>query len=107
MPGPGEKACTTAIGLKAEMADADETVWQHVQEETLDEVLCIEGEELLLVASAPVAIAEGHATVLKGHQPFVADGDAVSVATEVTEHLGWAGHGSFAVNDPILGSSLL
>jgi len=89
------------------MSDADEAGWQHVQEETLDEVCGIEGEELLLVASAPVAIAEGHATVLKDHQPFVADGDAVSVATEVTEHLGWARHGSFAVNDPVLGRSLL
>ena len=89
------------------MSDADEAGWQHVQEETLDEVWGIEGEELLLVASAPVAIAEGHATVLKGHQPFVADGDAVSIATEVTEHLGRARHGSFAVNDPVLGSSLL
>ena len=80
---------------------------QHVQEETLDEVRGIEGEELLLVAAAPVAVTEGHATVLKGHQPFVADCDAVSVATEVTEYLGRTCHGSFAVNDPVLSRSLL
>ena len=38
VPGLGEKACTTAIGLKTEMSDADEAVWQDVQEEALDEV---------------------------------------------------------------------
>ena len=44
----GEKLGTTAIGLKAEVSDADESTREHVQEETLDKGSGREGEELWL-----------------------------------------------------------
>ena len=64
-------------------------------EESPHEVGRIEGEESAAVAATTVTIAEGYPTVSKSHQSFVSDGDALSVAAEVSEHLVRAGHGRF------------
>lgn len=102
----GDELGATAIGLKAEMSDPDEAPWQDVPQEALDEVRCIEGHEAPGIASSAVAVAEGHLARFEAHQALVADGDAMRVAAEVTQHLVGAGHRCFAVDDPLAGGGL-
>jgi hypothetical protein len=72
-----------------------------VQEEALDEVSCLEGEELLCVAVPSIAIAKGYMAILERQQALVTDGDAVGVSAEVSQYLGGTSHGCFAVDDPV------
>jgi len=106
LPRSGDEARTTAVGLEAEVADADEARRQHMQEEALDEGRCFEGEELLDAAASSIAIAKGHPTLVEGDQPFVADRDAVGVAAQIAEHLAGPRHGRLAVDHPRLGCGL-
>ena len=51
-PGFCQKPDATAVRLETEVADADETARQHVEQESLDEARRVEAEQLLRV---PVA----------------------------------------------------
>ena len=77
-----------------------------MQEESLDEGRCLEGEEPLDPVVLSIAIAKGHKTLFEGHQPFVSDGDAMGITAQVTKHLRGARHGRLAVDDPLFGRRL-
>jgi hypothetical protein len=71
-----------------------------VEEESLDEVRRFDGEEPR-GAALSISIAKAHPIVSEGHQPLVADGDAMGVAAEIAEHLRGAGQGRLAVDHPL------
>lgn len=104
--GSSEELCAGAVGLKAVVSYADETMREHVLEEAPNEVRDGHGELSGNVATPPIAVAEGDPPVLESHEALVADGDAMGIAAEVAEHLFRAGEGSFAVDDPGLGGGL-
>jgi hypothetical protein len=107
LAGAGEELGAAAIGLQAVVSNANEAPGQHVKEKTANKFGGREGEDSSLVSATAVAIAEAHAAILKSEQPLVAEGDAMSVATEVAQYLIGAGHGRLAVDDPGLGRGLL
>jgi hypothetical protein len=106
LPCEGNQARATAVGLEAEMADADEATGNDMEEESLDEGSRFEGERLAGVAAFAIAIAKGHQAVLEGEQALVSHGDAVGVAAEIPEDLGGTRQGGFAVDHPLLGRCL-
>jgi len=96
----------TAIRLKTEVSDTDKAAGQDVEEEAADEIARAHGHESCGVSAAPITIAKGDHALLQGHEAFVADGDAMRVATQIAQHLLGAGHGRLAVDDPLLGHGL-
>lgn len=106
LPRVAQEASPTGVCLKTKVADSDEAAGQDVKQESLDEVRAWESERCAAVVAPAVAVAKRHLTVFVGHEPFVADGDAMCVAAEVAQHLLRAGHGGLAVDDPFLGGGL-
>jgi hypothetical protein len=58
-----------------------------MQQEAAQELVGVQGEELLCVALCVVAIAERDGFAVEGDDPGVADGDAVGVVGEIRENL--------------------
>ena len=101
-----DEARATAVGLETEVPDTDEAARKDVQEESLDKVRRFEGEELPDVAALSIAIAKGHPTLLKSHQPLVPDGNAVGVPAQIPEYLRRTCQRRLAVDHPLLGRRL-
>jgi hypothetical protein len=106
LPRASKEASATGVCLKAEVTDSDEATGQDVKQESPDEVRGRKCERSAQVVAPAVAVAKRHLTAFVGHEAFVADGDAMGVAAEVTKHLCRPSHGSLAVNDPPLGGGL-
>jgi hypothetical protein len=96
-----DAASAGTVCEKAVIADADQSGRQHMQQEAAQELVDIEGEKLLGVAVCVVAIAEADAVAVKGDDPGVADGDAVSVVGEISENLLRSAKRWLAVDDPV------
>src|ERR1022692_1576932 len=56
----------------------------------------------LLAAVSVVFPTEGDVAVGHGQEPMIGDGDAVSVACQIVEHILRSAEGAFAVDDPLL-----
>ena len=89
-----------AIGEEAEVADADHSDRQHVEQETADELDRIEGHGLGARVIRVVFPVEADLAVFQGSKPMVGDGDAVRVARQVLEHAAWSTERRLDVNDP-------
>jgi hypothetical protein len=96
-----EEAIAGDVGLEAEVTDADEGAGQDVKKESTDEGGCGKGELPGAVAVLSIAVEETDLAIFESHETLVADGDAMSVTTEVAEHLCGTGEGCLAVDDPI------
>jgi hypothetical protein len=71
---------SSAVGEKTEVADADQPPGQNVDEEGSQELICGDGQDLLLAAARVVLPAEGDSILLECHEAMVGNGDTVSVA---------------------------
>jgi hypothetical protein len=56
LPCSRDELAAASIGLKAVVSDTDETMRQHVEEETVDECACVQGHEAAGVAVASIVI---------------------------------------------------
>ena len=92
-----------AIGEQSIVAQAHEATRKDVQEKATQELIGLQGHGLVLSMVGVVLVTKGHLTVLHGLQAGVADGDAMGVAAEITQHLLGAGEGVLGVNHPGLG----
>jgi hypothetical protein len=93
-PGAG------AVGEEAVVADADEALGQHVEQEAADELGKGEGQSSRPTA-AVVLEAEGDGGARDVQQTGVRDGDAVGVAGEVLEDVLGTVEGWLGVDDPL------
>jgi len=97
----GERALSFAIGQKTKMADLDEAAWQHMEQEAAHKLQSIQGHGLLLVAVCGITPAKGNLTVLEAQESTVGDGDAVSVVSQVLNHMPRAREGLLDVDNPV------
>jgi hypothetical protein len=61
---------------------------------------------LSLIALAPIAIRAGHAAVANLQEAMLGHRDAVDIASQVREHLGWPGARLLGVHPPRLAIEL-
>ena len=66
-----------------------------MQQESAQELIERQGHQLLLVVVGGVAPTKGHVLVGRGDEPVVGDGDAMSVTTQILEHILGAAEGWF------------
>ena len=97
----GELGGALAVGHEAEVADAVETVGQHMKEEAANELVGPELHDLCRAVLAVVLPAEGDMIVVEGDEPAVGDRDAMGVAAEISQDLCWSAEGPLGVNDPV------
>ena len=90
-----------AVPQEPVIANALEPVRQHVQQETPDEFPGAQGHRFDLITSAIVFPLEPDLIVFDVKQPVIRDGDAMSIAAHVIEHLLGSGERSFGIDNPI------
>ena len=96
----GQLAGARARGEEAEVADADEALRQHVQEEAAEKLVDVERERAHLTAVPIVLPPKRDGVVGDVDEPVVGDGDAVGVAREVVEDVRRAAEGRLRVRRP-------
>ena len=99
-----EAGLAGSAGEQAVMADAMEAAWQHVEQETANELVRSKRHDPLPVGAvaAIVLVAEGDPGLVVGDEPPVRDGDTVGVAGEIGEHRLGAGERRLGVDNPAL-----
>ena len=83
------------------MADLDEALWQHVEEEPSQKLVGREGNGVAATS------AEGDAAGVERNEAAVGKSDAMSVAAQVAENVLWSAEGRFGVDDPALSLKLV
>jgi hypothetical protein len=89
-----------AIGEEAEVADADHSGRQHMEQETADELDRVQGHGLDARVIRIVFPVEAYAAVFESAKAVVGDGHAMSVASQIFEHAPWSTERRLYVNDP-------
>lgn len=85
------------------MSDTLETRWQHVQQETANELAAFEPD------GSPFALAclvgthpEGNIVGVEAHDVLIGDGDPVGVAPQTRQHLFRPTQGLLGVHHPVM-----
>ena len=92
------------IRQKAEVSDANESVWQHMLQEASQELDGAERAQLCAIPIRIVTPAERYFPVLEGYDPVIADGDPVGVLRQIRQNLLRPAEWSLRVADPFLSS---
>jgi hypothetical protein len=82
--------------------DTDKTFGQDVKQKAAHELVRGNGHDSGLVAACIVPPTKRDVAAIEGNETVVGDGDTVSVAPEVTDHLLRAAEGGLGVDDPVL-----
>lgn len=82
VPDPGNIGGPMAISEEAVMADAVLTLWQNMDQEPTDELVCLESHGFVPAGAAYTVVldAEGDALIVHSDQTAVGDGYAMCVA---------------------------
>jgi hypothetical protein len=96
----GELGSAMAVGHEAEVADAVETVGQHMKQEAANELVGLELHDLCRAVLAIVFPREGDMIVVECDEPAVGDRDAMGVAAEIGQDLCGSAEGPLGVNNP-------
>ena len=84
------------------MTDTDESLRQDVKQEAPNELVGGDGHRSHLVAASVIPPAKRNVVAIESNEPVVGDGDAVSVAAEVSDDLLRPAEGGLGIDDPIL-----
>jgi hypothetical protein len=82
-----EQFAAAAMGQKPEVADADESRRQHVQQESAEEFIDRQRHQTLLILVSGIAPAKGDDAVGERDKAMVRDRDAVGVLTEIAKRM--------------------
>jgi hypothetical protein len=96
-----ELGCAVTVGHEAEVADTVEPVGQGVKEEAANEFAGLELHDLGGAALTVILPSKGDMVVVEGDEAAVGNGDAVSVAPEIGENLGWSSERLLGIDDPV------
>ena len=84
----------------AEIADADESSRQHVQQESAQELVDGQRHQTLLAVVSGIAPAKSDHAIGKSDQPMVGNGHTMGVLAEITERVLGTAEWTFGINHP-------
>jgi len=93
-----------AIGQESELAEALPAARQHMQQEAANELIGRKGHSSLLIAAGVVFPAKGDLAIFASEQAVVGNGYSMSVATQISQNLGWATEGRLGIDPPLTAS---
>jgi hypothetical protein len=89
------------VGEKAEVADADKSPWQYVQQESPQELIHGQGHEPLFILMSRIAPPEGDEAVGERNESVIGNRNAMSITTEIAERMLRTAEWPFAIHHPI------
>jgi hypothetical protein len=89
-----------ATRQETEVPDANETTWQHVQQETTQELIDRQSEEAFPVFMGGVPPAKRNLVIGERDEAVIGNRHPMSVSTEVAKHLFGAAERWFAIDHP-------
>lgn len=84
------------------MPDTNEALGQNVEQKPPHELLRGDGHDSGLVAARIVPPTKRDVAAVEGKETVVGDGDTMSVASEVADHVRGAAEGGLGVDNPVL-----
>jgi hypothetical protein len=73
-----------------------------MEKEAPQELLGREGHLSLLIMVRIILPAEGDLIMLEGHKAVVGDGNAMGIASQITQHMMGTAEGGLGIDDPVL-----
>jgi hypothetical protein len=103
-----DTVASMAVGEKAKVAHAMKAVGKHVKKKAPDELVRMKAHDLLTLATVSTVVfpSESHVVTLDSDDAAVGDGNPMSIATEIGEHLFRPAKRWFGVDDPFDAPSL-
>ena len=98
----GQQTGASSVGEEAEVTDAHEATWQHMQKEAAQELVDGQRHRLLPVAMCGIAPSEGDVAMVERDESVVGDGDAVGVSAEIAQGMLGSSEGALGVDDPVV-----
>ena len=95
-------SCSPAVCEKAGVANTNEALRQDMQEETAEELDGSQGHHAVLAAVGVILVAKRDALSIEGHDPMIGNGDPMSVAAKISQHLRGAAEGGLGIDNPVL-----
>jgi hypothetical protein len=96
-----QRLSAVAVGKQSEVADLDEAGRQDMEQETSDELDRIELQDAAAVVVSGIAPPKVHLSVVEAEQSSVGDGDPVSVAGQVLQHMFGSSERRLGVDHPL------
>lgn len=97
-----QRLTAIAVGEQPEVADLDEATRQNVKQKATDELNRIEAHHLDAVVVSGVAPLKTHLPVVQVQEPAIGEGNTMSVACQVLEHILRAAERCLGIDDPFL-----
>ena len=98
----GQQTGASSVGEEAEVTDAYEATWQHMQKEAAQELVDGQRHRLLPVAMCGIAPSEGDVAMVERDESVVGNSDAVGVSAEIAQGMFGSTEGALGVDDPVV-----
>ena len=105
-PAACEGTPPPSVGEKAEVADADQALWENVDQESAQKLSGRNGHDLLLAAMRIVFPAKRYPIILEGNESMVGNGDAMGVTSEIVQNMLRAAEWRLGIHHPVLAEEL-
>jgi hypothetical protein len=96
-----QRLSAVAVGKQSEVADLDEAGRQDMEQKTSDELDRIELHDAAAVVVSGIAPAKAHLPVVEAEQSSVGDGNPVSVARQVLQHMFGSSERRLGIDHPL------
>jgi len=101
-PAKAESIAARTVGEETEVADLSKALRENVDEESSDELVCIESHRSNAVMLFAISPLKRDLSVLKCNQAVIGNGNPVCVAAEIIENLSGSAKGRFGIDDPFV-----
>ena len=95
-----EQRAPISVGKEPKVTDLHKADWEHMHEETADELDGVNRQGFLRIAVSRIPPSECDVPTFTTHESAIGDGDSVRVASEILQNLFWPAEWAFGINDP-------
>lgn len=94
------ESATATARQEAEVTYADETTWQHMQQEATQELIDGQSQKSFLVLMSRIPPAKGNLAILESNETAIGNRHPMRVGAEVAKHLFRSAESWFAIDHP-------
>jgi len=95
-----EQRAPISVGKESKVTDLHKADWEHMHEETADELDGVNRQGFLRIAVSRIPPSECDVPTFTTHEPAIGDGNSVRLASEILQNLFWPAEWAFGINDP-------